>query len=80
MKYKSQYEKLKEANKTLKKKYTMALELSDLILTLKRKCDNQGIWLSAGLDVTKPLVAESQQGPMITKLYELAEQIGDKHV
>lgn len=45
------------------------------ITLIGRKCQDSGVWLSAGIDPYKELTAEDQQGPLVTKLFEMAQNL-----
>jgi hypothetical protein len=45
------------------------------IMLINRKCKENGLWLSAGHDPYKPLTDEEQQGPLVTKLFELTKNL-----
>ena len=48
------------------------------ISLIERKCRENGLFLSAGIDPYKPLDNVSQQGPMVTKLFELTKNLRTK--
>lgn len=45
------------------------------ITLIGRKCKDSGVWLSAGIDPYKDLTAEAQQGPLVTKLFEMTQNL-----
>ncbi len=57
-------------NEALKKLKSLTLHLSKI----KKKCQTNGLWLSAGFDGLKDPTDEAQQGPMITKLFRQLEE------
>lgn len=50
-------------------------DLCNLIMKIKRQADKKGMWISAGVNPYVPLTDESQQGPLVTSLYEKVEEI-----
>ena len=52
--------------------------LVNYLLRIRRKCENESLWLMASCDPHKPLETEHQQGPMITKLFVLAHELKRK--
>jgi len=40
---------------------------------IRKKCKTNGLWLSASFDALMPATDEAQQGPMITKLFEIVD-------
>ena len=73
--YKSKFNNLQERIKEIENKYDELLKETKSLLShiqkIKRKCENENLWLMAGLDPYKPLIPEEQQGPMVTKLFGL---------
>lgn len=45
------------------------------ITLIGRKCKDSGAWLSAGIDPYKELNDEAQQGPLVTKLFEMTKNL-----
>ena len=45
------------------------------ISLISRKCKENNVYLSAGIDPYKPLTDEEQQGPLVTKLFELTKNL-----
>lgn len=45
------------------------------IMLIKRKCKEHNLWLQAGHDPYKPLTDEEQQGPLVTKLFDLTANL-----
>jgi hypothetical protein len=79
MKYKQKYEDILSKYNVLRLDYEDLKKnsriLTNFILRIKKKCDHENLYLAAGLDPHKPLDAESQQGPLITRLYELTQEL-----
>lgn len=48
--------------------------LTNHILRIKKECEAQQMWLSLGRTKGLPLDVDHQQGPMVTKLFTLAEK------
>jgi hypothetical protein len=57
-------------NEALKKLKSITLQLSKI----RKKCQTNGLWLSAGFDGLKDSTDEAQQGPMITKLFQQLDE------
>lgn len=45
------------------------------IMLIQRKCRENNMWLSAGCDPYKPLTDEEQQGPLVTKMFEMTKKL-----
>lgn len=45
------------------------------IMLINRKCKEKNLWLGASFDPYKPLTDEAQQGPLVTKLFEMTKNI-----
>jgi hypothetical protein len=52
--------------------------LVNFILKIRRKCETESLWLIASHDPHKPLVTEEQQGPLVSKLFEMTESLKKK--
>ena len=46
--------------------------LVNLILSIQRRAKAEGLWLSSGRDPYLEQTDEAQQGPLVTKMYDLA--------
>lgn len=47
--------------------------LIQYINRIRKKCKTNGLWLSANFDALKEPTDTQQQGPMITKLFEMVD-------
>lgn len=56
-----------ETDKKLKK-------LINHINNIRRTCKRKNLWLGAGYNSLIPATDESQQGPMINKLYDIVDE------
>lgn len=45
------------------------------ITLIGRKCQDSGVWLSGGVDPYKLLTDEDQQGPLVTKLFDMTQKL-----
>lgn len=45
------------------------------IMLINRKCKDNGLWLMAGYDPYKDLTDEEQQGPLVSKLFDLTKNL-----
>ena len=52
--------------------------LVNYILKIKKRCESESLWLIASHDPYKPLIEEEQQGPLITKLYQMVVELKRK--
>jgi hypothetical protein len=43
------------------------------ITKIRKTCKSKGLWFSASFDALRPPTDEAQQGPMVTKLFELVD-------
>lgn len=48
------------------------------LLRIRRKCENESLWLIASMDPYKPLETEHQQGALVTKLFVLTQELKRK--
>jgi hypothetical protein len=79
---KTEFEDLLEEFQDLSDKYDLLLSesrtLVNYLLRIRRKCENESLWLMASCDPYKPLETEHQQGAMITRLFVLAQELKRK--
>lgn len=47
--------------------------LINLILSIERRCKNENLFLQATIDPYKDHTSEAQQGPLVTRLFDLAK-------
>jgi hypothetical protein len=52
--------------------------LVNYILRIRKKCENEHLWLMASRDPYKELTNEQQQGPLITKMFEMVQNVKRK--
>ena len=52
--------------------------LLNYMLKIKRKCEAENMWLIASFDPYKPLTTEQQQGPMISRMFEMVTELKKK--
>jgi hypothetical protein len=62
---------LESKNKELERRLK---QLIQHISKTKKKCKDNNLWLIAGFDALKEPTDEKQQGPLINRLYDLAEE------
>jgi hypothetical protein len=79
MKYKDKYlsllkdyQLLKVSNDDLRKTTRI---LVNYILRIRKKCENENLWLIASKDPYKPLDTEHQQGEMVGNLYYMTSEL-----
>ena len=79
MKYKDKYLSLLNEHKLLKLSNDELRKdiriLVNYILRIRKKCENESLWLIASKDPYKPLDTEHQQGEMIGHLYEMTFEL-----
>ncbi|HYT46017.1 MAG TPA: hypothetical protein VEP90_27055 [Methylomirabilota bacterium] len=79
MKYKHAYEDIRDKYTELKANHDVlrkeSKSLVNYILRIKKKCELNNLWLMASHDPYKKPNPEEQQGPMITKLFDIVQTI-----
>jgi hypothetical protein len=82
MKYKQSYEHIRDKYMELEAKYNIlhkeSKSLVNYILRIKKKCESNNLWLMASHDPYKELKPEEQQGPMITRLFDMVQTVKKK--
>lgn len=78
MKYKEKYEELLSKYNDHEEFEREVRSLLNYILRIKRKCENENLWLMASMDPHKDLLTEQQQGPMISRMFEMILEIKKK--
>jgi hypothetical protein len=82
MKYKVAYEEYRDKYMELKADYDVlrkeSKSLVNYILRIRKKCETNNLWLMASYDPHKDMIPEEQQGPMITKLFDMVQSIKKK--
>jgi hypothetical protein len=73
--YKAKYQKLKEQNDTITKE---TKTLVNHLLRIRKKCSENNLWLMASCNPHQPLEDNQQQGPLVTKLFDMANKLKDK--
>jgi hypothetical protein len=80
--YKAELEKLNHKYENLIMEHVTVIKdaraLINLVLRIKRRCEAESMWLGASRDPYLPLTTEDQQGPLITKLYEMVQELKRK--
>ena len=49
--------------------------LINLILSIERRCKNENVFLQATVDPYKEFDPEAQQGPLVTRLFQMAKDM-----
>ncbi len=82
MKYKKEFESIHNKYSELKEQHDELVKesraLVNFILRIQKKCTNADLWLMASIDPYRPLETDIQQGPMITKLFEMTHELKRK--
>ena len=50
-------------------------QLVNLILSIERRCKTENVFLQATVDPYKDFDPEAQQGPLVTKLFQMAKDM-----
>ena len=79
---KTEFQDLLDEFQDLSEKHDLLLAetrtLVNYLLRIRRKCETESLWLIASRDPYKPLETEHQQGPMISRLFVLAQELKRK--
>jgi hypothetical protein len=79
MKYKDKYLSLSNDHRVLKHQHDDLKKnvriLINYILRIRKKCENENLWLMATRDPYKPLDTEHQQGEMVGFLYHKTSEL-----
>jgi hypothetical protein len=79
MKYKDKYLSLLKDYQLLKVSHDDLRKttriLVNYILRIRKKCENENLWLIASKDPYKPLDTEHQQGEMVGNLYNMTSEL-----
>lgn len=73
--YKDKYQRLLKEHNSLNRDVKVLL---NHLTRIKKKCSDNNLWLMGSCNPHLPLVDDQQQGPMVTKLFDLANKLKDK--
>lgn len=73
--YKAKYQKLLLEHEALVKD---SKSLVNHLIRIRKKCSENNLWLMASCNPHVALEDDLQQGPMVTKLYELSDKLKER--
>ncbi len=80
--YKIQHQKLSDKYDLIALRHAELVKesrsLVNYIMRIRKKCENERLYLIASHDPYKPLTTEDQQGPMVTRLFEMVTEMKKK--